>query len=433
MPRRAGQIIARGERTWLVRVFQGCDAVTKKRRYLNKTVHGLRRDAQEALNRALVERDRCRGLLPANTTLADYCTHWLETAAKPGVRPRTYTDYAGLLTRHVVPVIGRLPLGRPKPLEIQSVYTAMHRNGLSSRTMIYVHAVLHMALKQAVKWRLLPDNPAASVDLPRRSRRQMSVLTLDQARLLAKACEGEPYGTLFLLALTTGMRPSEYLALEWKDIDWTTGTVRITKTLERLRGGAWRFADTKRAGSRRVVKLQDSVLKRLDQDRWQLPEPKATDLLFTDDEGEPLHRRSLIRWHFKPLLRRLDLPDIRLSHRRRAHQGRLGATWACQRRVHARCLLPRSAARAGCGRGQGRGAAVGNIHRKDCCVSRILLPDSAHVGTHPIDPRRGSEGFRSHNPLDPTARIGFVSVDCRLPKGAAASLTRLNVGSLKFL
>ena len=318
MPRRAGQIIARGERTWLVRVFQGRDAVTRKRRYLNKTVHGLRRDAQEVLNRALAERDLCRGLQPTDLTVADYCTHWIETAAKPKVRPKTYADYAGLLARHVVPVIGRLPLGRLKPLDIQSVYTAMHLRGLSSRTMIYAHAVLHSALKQAVKWRLLPDNPAANVDLPRRRRRQMSVLTLDQARIFAKACEGESYGTLFLLALTSGLRPSEYLALEWKDIDWTTGSVRITKTLERLRGGAWRFADTKRAGSRRVVKLQDSVLKRLDQDRWQLSEPKATDLLFTDDDGQPLHRRSLIRRHFKPLLRRLDLPDIRLYDLRHA-------------------------------------------------------------------------------------------------------------------
>jgi len=312
MARRAGQLIARGERAWLVRVFQGRDPVTKKRKYFSKTIHGLRRDAQEFLNRALAERDRKRGLQSTNMTVADYCTHWLETAAKARLRPKTYADYAGLLLRYVFPGIGKIPIGKLESLEIQSVYTGMYARGLSSRTIIYAHAVLRSALAQAVKWRLILDNPAMSVDLPRRRRREMKVLTLDQARILVQACESEPYGTLFTLALTTGMRPSEYLALQWNDVDWEKNTVRVTKTLERLAAGNWRFADTKRIGSRRVVKLQNTVVKQLKHQLERSPEANPATLIFSDSEGRPLHRRSLVRRHFKPLLRWLDFPDIRL-------------------------------------------------------------------------------------------------------------------------
>jgi len=317
--RKAGQIIARGDRTWLVRVYIGRVPETQRRSYLNKTIHGIRRDAQEFLNRALVERDRRRSIIPTNVTVREYCGRWLETAAKPRVRSKTLVDYKGLLSRHVFPCIGDRLLTKLQPLDVQSICSAMHGQGLSARTIRYAHSVLHSALEQAVKWRLIVDNPASNVDLPATRRQEVKVFTLEQAQAFVKACANEPFGTLLTLAITTGLRPSEYLALQWKDIDWASGTVRIQRTIERLPGGAWQSADTKRPASRRVVKLQATVLQQLERHRElaaSTGDSNPDSLVFVNSRGFPISRRSLAQHHFKPLLRRLGLPDIRLYNLR---------------------------------------------------------------------------------------------------------------------
>jgi len=92
--------------------------------------------------------------------------------------------------------------------------------------------------------------------------RELRVLTADQSRLFVETAMKTPYGPVFAVALTTAARPSEYLALKWQDIDWERGTVSVARTLEKVRGG-WRFAETKRARSRRVIKLQGWVLELL--------------------------------------------------------------------------------------------------------------------------------------------------------------------------
>ena len=111
------------------------------------------------------------------------------------------------------------------------------------------------ALKQAVRWNLILANPADLVDLPGQNHRRVGVLSVEQARTFIRAITGHPYEALLALAMTTGMRPSEYLALTRNDVDLSHGTVSVSHTLEWRKGG-WDFADTKRSRSRRVIKLQ---------------------------------------------------------------------------------------------------------------------------------------------------------------------------------
>ena len=73
----------------------------------------------------------------------------------------------------------------------------------------------------------------------------MRVLGAEQSRIFLATALKTHYGPIFALALTTGMRPSEYLGLKWPDIDWERGTVGVVRTLEKVKG-SWRFADTKR-------------------------------------------------------------------------------------------------------------------------------------------------------------------------------------------
>jgi hypothetical protein len=83
MARKVGQIIARGDRRWLIRVYLGRDHETKKRRYHNRTIHGSMQDAQPYLTRKLRERDLGRDLEGENITLNEYLDRRLETAVKP--------------------------------------------------------------------------------------------------------------------------------------------------------------------------------------------------------------------------------------------------------------------------------------------------------------------------------------------------------------
>src|SRR5579872_1727215 len=95
MARKVGQIIARGDRRWLIRVYLGRDHETNKRKYHNRTIHGPMREAQAYLTRKLHERDLGRDLEGAKITVNEYLDRWLETAVKPRVREKTWQDYPG--------------------------------------------------------------------------------------------------------------------------------------------------------------------------------------------------------------------------------------------------------------------------------------------------------------------------------------------------
>ena len=218
----------------------------------------------------LGERDRGRRLDSSKQTLNQYLDGWLELCAKPRLRAKSLRDYEGLLRRYVRPELGTKALASISAFDIQTLYGDLLVRSLSARSIRYTHTVLRSALKQATRWNLILSNPADSVDLPRQDRRQIEVLNVEQARTFIKAISGHRYRSLFALALTTGMRPSEYLGLTWNDVDLDRGTVSVSHTLEWRKGG-WEFAETERSRSRRLVKLQAWVVVLL---RGQAPRKK---------------------------------------------------------------------------------------------------------------------------------------------------------------
>ena len=111
MARKAGQLISRGSRTWLVRISLGRDPETGTRKYHNKTVRGSFREAQTYLNGKLQEREIGRLPRAAAISLNQYLDQWLTTAAKPRLRPKSYIDYEALLRLHIRPILGTRPLG----------------------------------------------------------------------------------------------------------------------------------------------------------------------------------------------------------------------------------------------------------------------------------------------------------------------------------
>jgi integrase len=369
-----GTIVAKGDRTYLVRVFLRRDS-NGKQVFHNHTVHGTKKDAQAYLNAVLRERDLGTFVEPGNVTLGEYLDRWLADAAKPRVREHTFRDYTTLLARYVRPALGDRRLRDLTPLDVQGLCAGMLERGLSARTVRYTHAVLRQALGQAVKWGMLARNVATLVGLPRQERREMRALSREEAKRFLAAAQDDRWGVLFAFALATGMRPGEYLALRWEDVDLRAGTARVTRVLVRGKDG-YRFEEPKTPKSRRTVPLPASTTKALEAHkacqaearlraggRWQ-----DLGLVFAGDDGQPLDAHNLVARHFKPVLRAAGLPpSVRLYDLRHTC-----ATLLLQAGVNPKVVAERLG-HAGGGRRPAGGRAVRRRvrwppHRENCCT-----------------------------------------------------------------
>src|SRR5439155_10596281 len=125
-------------------------------------------------------------------TVGAYLVSWLDHA-KVRVRGKTYDGYEGLVRVHALPGLGSMPLSALAPLHLQALYGELLGRGLSAGTVRNLHLVLTQALGQAVKWRLLPANPAAGTQPPRPRRPEMAAVDPSLAERILQAVKGTPY------------------------------------------------------------------------------------------------------------------------------------------------------------------------------------------------------------------------------------------------
>jgi site-specific recombinase XerD len=125
----------------------------------------------------LHERDLGRGLEGAEVTLNEFLDRWLDTAAKPKLRQKSYHSYESLLRRYIRPVLGERILSAITPLDVQGAYQKIIDRGLSSRTVRYTHSVLRSAMRQAIRWRLLVQDPTNGAQLPASAFKTTSLFT----------------------------------------------------------------------------------------------------------------------------------------------------------------------------------------------------------------------------------------------------------------
>ncbi len=309
----SGQIEKRGDK-WLIRMYLQRDGAGKKV-FHNETVEGTKTEAEKRLRALQNEKDAGVFVEPTDLTLNQYLDKWLVIVQRK-VAKRTHEDYSELMARYVKSELGEKRLSSLKNDDIQTLYTDMLERSLSSRTIRYTHTVLKAALKRAVKMGLLKSNPAEDVELPRKEQREMRALTPDEARKFLDAAEGDRYEALFIFALDTGMRPEEYLALKWGDIDLERGTATVRRTLcwkrkgRKEEGGGWYFGKGKTAKSRRTLPLSRPTIQAITNHRPASFDPE--DFVFTTVEGGPMISDNLAQRYFKPLLKKAKLSTVRL-------------------------------------------------------------------------------------------------------------------------
>ena len=222
-------VFRRGE-TWGFKVSY-VDEAGRYRQQWRSDKDWTQQDAWNAKCEAISERNRGGDLTPAKTTLAQYLHRWLRDYAEGLPGAKTQGGYKSLFDHHVIPVIGNVLLRKLRPLQIQSVYTAMRRAGLSEKTILNCHRALSQALKHAVDWELASRNPATAAKKPRPAKYEPIVMPVEMIRdalQLAKT-EGGVRGSLIRFAIYSGMRQGELRRLRWDHIDFEGSRLAIPK------------------------------------------------------------------------------------------------------------------------------------------------------------------------------------------------------------
>lgn len=251
-------------------------------------------------------------------TVADHLNRYLEDVARHSVRPKTFATYKGYIDNHVIPELGRIKLAGLRPDHVQSFYRKKLDEGLAARTVEQIHAILHKALKQALRWGLVSRNVTDLVDVPRPKRNPPTIWNTKQVNTFLKHAENHAYYPIYVLAIYTGMRQSEILGIHRDDVSLKDGVVNVRHTLQRIPNKGLQVVPVKSDKSKRSVALSGTALKVLEKHL-------ATDgpgLIFTTSKGTPVDARELVR-HFKRVLTEARLPDIRFHDLRHFHASAL--------------------------------------------------------------------------------------------------------------
>ena len=302
------------------------------------TVKGNRRAAEKELRRLLRTLDTGEHVDPTRMTVREWLNAWLG-AVREEVSPKSHERYSEIVENFLVPELGALPMAKLAPFHISTAYTRWatagrrdgKRGGLSPQSRRHIHRILKAALGRAVEQQVIARNPADALarHLPKVERREMITLTADQAARLLEAIKRNRVYWAVLIALCTGMRRGEILALRWKNIDLDRGVARVVESLEQTKA-ALRFKAPKTEKARAITLPSFTV-----EELRRLKRKQAEELLVLGVrqsgetlaccryDGEPMPPRSLTHEFAKVAGRVNDVPRVRFHDLRHSHATQL--------------------------------------------------------------------------------------------------------------
>jgi integrase len=231
----AGSLRKRGRDSWQLRIYRGTDAETGRQRWVTTTVHGSRRFAERQLA-ALVEQTGYARL--QSGSVGDLLERWRE-AASPAWAASTVRQTNSVISCHLVPHLGHLPVDKLTTADIDDFYGHLLRAGgregrpLAPGTVHRVHVVLHRALAQAVRWEWIWLNPASTASPPRVPPPELCPPSPEQVAVLLESVreQSSAFYAYLRLAVSTGARRSQLLALRWAEVDTSRSSVALTRAL----------------------------------------------------------------------------------------------------------------------------------------------------------------------------------------------------------
>jgi integrase len=223
-----------------------------KRRQRQVGGFATKRAAQAALNDALAGLQHGTYVAPSKQTVRDFLEVWIDTI-KPEVALTAWTSYSDVVVRYVVPYLGTKRLADLSPMDIKRWHGELLDHGRRDGTPLAVnsvklaHRVLHRALGDAVRWNVLPTNPASSVRVPKGEHHEMTVWTSAEARRFLDSLSDDRLRGMWALALHTGMRRGELAGLRWSDVELGAATLTIAQ--QRTTAGRQTITSTPKARS----------------------------------------------------------------------------------------------------------------------------------------------------------------------------------------
>lgn len=223
------------------------------------------------------------------------------------LKPKTVDSYKYIIENHIKPELGSMRLSLLRPTHIQSMYSRKLDEGLSKRTVQYIHAVLRRALNIAVKWGLIIRNPTDAVTAPTPPKTPPETLSVDQINTFFDVVRDHMYFPIYCIAVGCGLREGEILGLRKMDISLDDGILQVRQTVVSIRGKL-SLGEPKSEASKRPVAMPDFVVEVL-KVPWENTE-YPDDLIFTTRTGNPISPRNLLR-HFHNSLEKAGIKRVK--------------------------------------------------------------------------------------------------------------------------
>ena len=283
-----GTVRLRKDGRWEGRVVIGYDD-----KGLPKTKNVLAKTKSECVEKLKTLKDALAPPAPprikADMPFGDWMEHWYETHSRPAARPGTRRIYEGYLRLYINPGLGHIPLNRLTAKDMQQFFVWLKtegradqsdgKTGLTDSQLRNIHSLCWRALEKAVSGNLIPQNPASGCKLPSARKGEMNLLSRESMQKLLIQAKEEKYYELFLLEFATGLRLGELTALQWEDLNLTTGELRISKQAVVI-GSELVITEPKTKAAVRTLLLPPKVLevfreyRKRNVSRWLFPSPK---------------------------------------------------------------------------------------------------------------------------------------------------------------
>jgi integrase len=258
-----GNLTRRGKSSWRLKFDTGSDPTTGRRITKFVTLRGTKAQAQADAARIIVAASIGEHVDPSRETVAAFIERWLRDWADNNVSNKTWTRYAQLLRKHFASRLGSLPIQKLRAADLQAAYAAMAEEGLADQTRLHLHRVVHRILGHALQWGVVTRNVGTMVDAPRVRSHEIKVLSPIEVQTVLQKLRGRSLYPIASVALATGMRRGELLALRWQDVDLDGATLKVERALEQTKRGGLVFKPPKSRYGRRTITLPPSTVTEL--------------------------------------------------------------------------------------------------------------------------------------------------------------------------
>jgi integrase len=258
-----GNLTRRGKSSWRLKFDASRDSITGRRITKFVTLRGTRAQAQAEAAKILAGIATGQHVDPSQQTVRDFTERWLRDWADGAVSNKTWTRYAELLRKHLCAHVGSVPLQKLRAADLQHLYAAKAKEGLADLTRLHLHRVTHRMLGHAVQWGIVTRNVATMVDAPRVRAQEIEVLSPAEMQAVIEKLRGRSLYPIAAVALATGMRRGELLALRWQDVDLDGAALRVERALEQTKRGGLVFKSPKSRYGRRTISLPPSTVAEL--------------------------------------------------------------------------------------------------------------------------------------------------------------------------